>query len=131
MAVVRRIELLLCLWRIHCVVSASAQAPSTSGKRALRTAQLLLLLLRGYLLMVSERHVLLELGCGVPVVATAHVLVVPLVESSWDVGLGGETTPGTLWAPMVVAHNTVDCWRRGIHTGLLLTRRPGDGEVAN
>jgi len=128
-AVVRRIELLLCLWRIHGVVSASAQAPSTSGKRALRTAQLLLL--RGYLLMVSERHVLLELGCGVAVVATAYVLVVPLVESSCrrDVGLGGETTPGTLW-PMVVAHNTVD-WRRGIHTGLLLTRRPRDGEVAN
>ena len=47
--------MLLCLWRIHCVVSASAQAPSTSGKRALRTAQLLLLLLRGYLLMVSAK----------------------------------------------------------------------------
>ena len=75
-------------------------------------------------LVSPERHVLLELGCGVAVVATAYVLVVPLVESSClrDIGLGGETTPGTLW-PMVVAHNTVD-WRRGIHTGLLLTRRP-------
>ena len=69
---------------------------------------------------------MLELGCGVAVVATAYVLVVPLVESGCrrDVGLGGETTPGTLWPPMVVAHNTVDCWRRGVHTGLLLTRRP-------
>ena len=68
---------------------------------------------------------MLELGCGVAVVATAYVLVVPLVESGCrrDVGLGGETTPRTLWRPMVVAHNTVD-WRRGIHTGLLLTRRP-------
>ena len=51
MAVVRRIELLLCLWRIHGVVSTSTQAPSTSGKRALRTSKLMLL--RGYLLMVS------------------------------------------------------------------------------
>ena len=69
---------------------------------------------------------LLELGCGVTVVATTYVLVVSLVESGCrrDIGLGGETTPGTLWPPMVMAHNTVDCWRRGVHTGLLLTRRP-------
>ena len=67
---------------------------------------------------------LLELGCGVSVVATAYVLIVSLVESGFrDVRLGGETTPGTLLARGMVVDTTVD-WRRGIHTGLLLTRRP-------
>ena len=67
---------------------------------------------------------MLELGCGVSVVATAYVLIVSLVKSSCrDVRLGGETTPGTLLARWMVVDTTVD-WRRGIHTGLLLTRRP-------